>query len=210
MTPSAHERIIHPLGGSISTIDPPFFMPRHLTIMVMARYNERTMWAKQKGFTIVEVIVVIVVIGILAAVTLVAYNGSQERARFASYKSDMVRINDALTVYQSENGRYPLGDGTSASGCTTYSSGNQNFISGLYPSYINPMPTPTAYGSGANYYAYCWTSSGAEYKLLRIVPTGKTVPLVEQNVKDVTQDPGLGWRAWGFWSPGGSSLGGSL
>ena len=41
------------------------------------------MWAKQKttGFTVVELLIVIVVIGILAAITMVAFNSVQERAR---------------------------------------------------------------------------------------------------------------------------------
>lgn len=39
---------------------------------------------KQTGFTIVELLIVIVVIGILAAITIVAYNGIQERARMAA------------------------------------------------------------------------------------------------------------------------------
>ncbi len=38
------------------------------------------MWAKQKGFTIVELLIVIVVIGILAAITIAAFNGIQNRA----------------------------------------------------------------------------------------------------------------------------------
>ena len=43
------------------------------------------MYLKNKsGFTIVELLIVIVVIGILAAITIVAYNGIQERARLAS------------------------------------------------------------------------------------------------------------------------------
>jgi prepilin-type N-terminal cleavage/methylation domain-containing protein len=39
---------------------------------------------KQKGFTIVELLIVIVVIGILAAITIVAYNGIQERSRLSA------------------------------------------------------------------------------------------------------------------------------
>lgn len=162
------------------------------------------MWAiKQKnhGFTIVEVLIVIVVIGILAGITVVAYNGSQERARFGAYRSDIVRINEAIMLYNSETGRYPLGNGSSASGCV---SGTGNFISGLYPMYMNPMPAVPAYNGGANYYAYCWSGSGAEYKIVRLVPSG-TVPSVEQS-SDVAMDPNRGWRGWGFWSSGGSAL----
>lgn len=39
---------------------------------------------RESGFTIVELLIVIVVIGILAAITIVAYNGIQERARLSS------------------------------------------------------------------------------------------------------------------------------
>ena len=39
---------------------------------------------KQKGFTIVELLIVIVVIGILAVITVVAYNGIKEKARLSS------------------------------------------------------------------------------------------------------------------------------
>ena len=50
------------------------------------------MWAKNKqqsGFTIVELLIVIVVIGILAAITIVSFNGVQNRARLAALQSDL-------------------------------------------------------------------------------------------------------------------------
>ncbi len=44
-------------------------------------------WEKQKGFTIVELLIVVVVIAILAAITIVAYNGIQNRAKISSLQS---------------------------------------------------------------------------------------------------------------------------
>lgn len=65
------------------------------------------MWApKQKGFTIVELLIVIVVIGILAAITIVAYNGVQQRARDAQRKSDLATIAKSLELYNIDKGNY--------------------------------------------------------------------------------------------------------
>lgn len=47
------------------------------------------MGIKQKGFTIVELLIVIVVIAILAAITIVAFNGIQQRARVSTLQSDL-------------------------------------------------------------------------------------------------------------------------
>lgn len=63
---------------------------------------------KQTGFTIVELLIVIVVIGILAAITIVAYNGVQQRARDTLRTDTIAQIVDALEVYKSENGQYPV------------------------------------------------------------------------------------------------------
>ena len=53
---------------------------------------------KQRGFTIVELLIVIVIIGILAAITIVAYNGIQDRARNTKIKSDLSEIQQAITA----------------------------------------------------------------------------------------------------------------
>lgn len=61
---------------------------------------------KQKGFTIVELLIVIVVIGILAAITIVAYNGVQQGARDAERKSDLAALSKALHRYNIDNGTF--------------------------------------------------------------------------------------------------------
>lgn len=62
---------------------------------------------KQTGFTIVELLIVIVVIAILAAITIVAYNGIQNRAADTAVKSDLRNIASKLAVFNVDNSRYP-------------------------------------------------------------------------------------------------------
>lgn len=62
------------------------------------------MWAKQKGFTIVELLIVIVVIGILAAITIVAYNGIQARAQTSKINTDLTEISKAIQAARLSTG----------------------------------------------------------------------------------------------------------
>ncbi len=66
-------------------------------------------WAKQKGFTIVELLIVVVVIAILATITIVAYNGIQDRARDSAAKSAIASAAKGLEAakIQSPDQRYP-------------------------------------------------------------------------------------------------------
>lgn len=64
--------------------------------------------AKQKGFTIIELLIVIVVIGILATITAVALGGANERARDAKRESDVKSLQTALEAYYTiGNSQYP-------------------------------------------------------------------------------------------------------
>lgn len=64
--------------------------------------------SKKDGFTIVELLIVVVVIAILAAITIVAYNGIQNRAKASATASLVSQINKKLLVYAVSNGdTYP-------------------------------------------------------------------------------------------------------
>lgn len=60
-------------------------------------------WEKQKGFTIVELLIVIVVIGILAAITIVAFNGVQDKAKAAAVQVDLNTAAKKLYEYSLTN-----------------------------------------------------------------------------------------------------------
>ena len=67
-------------------------------------------WAKQKqnGFTIVELLIVVVVIAILAAITIVAYNGIANRAKESAVASLASQVQKKLAVYAATNNdQYP-------------------------------------------------------------------------------------------------------
>ena len=68
---------------------------------------------KKKGFTIVELLVVIVVIGILASITVFAYNGIQAKARDSTRLEHLQKIADAIKLYRTKNGN----DIQGGSGC---------------------------------------------------------------------------------------------
>lgn len=91
------------------------------------------MWAKQKqtGFTIVELLIVIVVIGILAAITIVTYNGIQKKAQLASLQVATQSSIVKLELYRAENTIYP----SSITDCPTPSAANICLTAGSDTSY---------------------------------------------------------------------------
>lgn len=75
------------------------------------------------GFTIVELLVVIVVIAILVALTLPNLFGLQRRARDDDRKNDLKNVQQALETYYNDNTVYP------------------SALAGLVPDYIAEIPT---------------------------------------------------------------------
>jgi len=119
--------------------------------------------SKKSGFTIVELLVVIVVIGILAAITIVSYTGITNRANIAVLQSDLSNASNQLKVYQATYGSYPTA---------------------LNGSYCPTAPTAdTALclkTSGSNTFAY--TSNGTTFNLVETNTNGMVYNVTDSTV----------------------------
>ncbi|GAC1387688.1 MAG: hypothetical protein NVS1B7_0050 [Candidatus Saccharimonadales bacterium] len=62
---------------------------------------------KQHGFTIVELLIVIVVIGILAALVITTFTGIQQKARNTKRQTDIKAQYGQVEAYYAQNGKYP-------------------------------------------------------------------------------------------------------
>ena len=108
------------------------------------------MWAnsKTRGFTIVELLIVIVVIAILAAITVVAYNGIQQRANNARRDSDLTSYMKAMRaarINASTSLRYITLNTWSAGACAAGASGGNT-------GNVEPKDLPKTHTCWVRYY----------------------------------------------------------
>ncbi len=154
---------------------------------------------RRHGFTIVELLIVIVVIAILAVVTVVAFNGMQARAQFTRLNGELGSINKAIALYQAENGTYPVTGTFGAPGWRySCSTGIANFISGISTHINNPPQAPCNGGATSND-TWLYASDGAGYKLLHIRPNASLSgqpPVAMRDTRYTAASP-----SWGYWTP---------
>jgi general secretion pathway protein G len=66
--------------------------------------------ARQRGFTLIEIMVVVIIIGLLAAVIVPSVINKVDEARVSKAKADIQSLETALTMYRLDNSKYPTTD----------------------------------------------------------------------------------------------------
>lgn len=156
-----------------------------------------------KGFTIVELLIVIVVIGILAAITVVSYNGISDRATDARIQNDIRQVYGLIEAYAAQNGSYPATSSTPGdlsnvftdSNCQLATDSNGARTAQWVPGITERLPqNPGLSGRGVTKNGGCYTygSDGANYIL--------SAWNAKKNPDTTVMFRKTGWRETGFFN----------
>ena len=127
---------------------------------------------RQSGFTIVELLIVIVIIGILATLVIVTFSGVQQRARDSERKTDINAIAGQLEAVYAKNGAYPTLTDVNDSAWRSTNEFRIDTKAFADPKSATPAGAALAGAVGANVYAYtnltpasCTSATCATYTL---------------------------------------------
>ena len=128
------------------------------------RSNQQRRRSGQDGFTLIEIMVVILILGLLATIVVQSLRGATDKAKRVKAQADIAEIKTGLDRYYLDAGSYPTTDQGLQSLVSAPSSGNvpANYETGGYIQSVpkDPWGNPYFYQSDGN--SYVLKSFGAD------------------------------------------------